>query len=73
MYVSDVYDKELLILIQREQSLTLDELRRLYLPPQSENIITSKEASFETDIKTLAKFGMITYYEKTGIITFIHD
>ena len=69
MKISKLYNLSLLECIAKEKTITIDDLKKKYLPPEQPGIIQSVTVMFDSDLKTLAEEGYITV--KDNVVKYI--
>ena len=70
MRVSKPYNASLLRCIAEEKTITINDLKAKYLPPEQPGIIQGITVMFDRDLKVLKEEGYITIED--DIVEFIH-
>ncbi len=59
MRMSQVYDLSLLNFIKKEGKITIDDLKKKYLPPEQPGIVQGIRVTFDRDLNVLAEEGFL--------------
>lgn len=60
MKISKPYNLSLLMCIAEEESITIKELKKKYLPPEQQGVIQGETVMFDDHLKVLEEEGYIT-------------
>ena len=70
MRISKPYNGSLLMCIAEEKTITINALKKKYLPPEQPGIIQGVSVMFDSDLKVLEEEGYISI--ENNVVKYIH-